>query len=128
MTLKSIKSVETAIITCMDLDTPPHPRSLETNPRKHYQRYISDHHKSTDDTYAVSKAVQLQVQSQSTRFMSHLQQDLSWAPLMAMPANLTSFCLASTYNTLPSPTNLKRWIITTEAMYTLCSEDLCATA
>ena len=47
---------------------------------------------------------------------------------MAMPANLTSFCLASTYDTLPSPTNLKRWRITTEAMCTLCSKDVCTTA
>ena len=47
---------------------------------------------------------------------------------MAMPANLTSFCLASTYDTLPSPTNLKRWRITTEAMCTLCSKDVCITA
>ena len=47
---------------------------------------------------------------------------------MAMPANLTSFCLASTYDTLPSPTNLKRWGITTEAMCTLCTKDVCSTA
>ena len=47
---------------------------------------------------------------------------------MEMPANLTSFCLASTCDTLPSPTNLKRWRITTEAMCTLCSKDVCTTA
>ena len=46
---------------------------------------------------------------------------------MAMSANLTSFCLASTFYTLPSPTNLRRWRITTEAMCTLCSKDVCAT-
>ena len=47
---------------------------------------------------------------------------------MAMPANLTSFGLASTYDTLPSSTNLKRWRITTEAMCTLCTKDVCTTA
>ena len=47
---------------------------------------------------------------------------------MAMPANLTSFCLASTYDTLPSPANLKRWRITTETMCTLGSKDVCTTA
>ena len=47
---------------------------------------------------------------------------------MVIPANRTSFCLASTYDTLPSPTNLKRWRITTEPKCTLCSEDVCATA
>ena len=44
-----------------------------------------------------------------------------------MPASLASFCLASTYETLPSPTNL-RWRITTETMCTLCSKDVCTTA
>ena len=45
-----------------------------------------------------------------------------------MPANLTSFCLVSTYDTLPSPANLKRWRITTETMCTLCSKNVCTTA
>ena len=94
---------------------------------KHYRRYISEYHKSIDDTYAFSIAVQLQVQGQWTRWMNYVQQDFSWASLMAMPANLTSFCLASTYDTLPSPANLKRWRITTETMCTLCSKDVCTT-
>ena len=47
---------------------------------------------------------------------------------MPMPANFTSFCPASTYDTLPSPTNLKRWRVTTETMCTLCSKDVCTTA
>ena len=47
---------------------------------------------------------------------------------MATPANLTSFCLASTCDPFPSPTNLKRRRITTEAMCTLCSKDVCTTA
>ena len=81
-----------------------------------------------DDTDGFSKAVQLQVQGQWTRWRNYVQQDFSWASLMAMPANLTSFCLASTYDTLPSPTNLKRWRITTETMCTVCSKDVCTTA
>ena len=47
---------------------------------------------------------------------------------MAMLANLTFFCLASTYDTLACPTNLKRWRIATEAMCTLCSKDVHTTA
>ena len=46
---------------------------------------------------------------------------------MAMPLNLTSFCLASTFDTLSSPTNLKRWRVTAEAKCTLCSKDVCTT-
>ena len=60
--------------------------------------------------------------------MNYVEQDFSQVSLMAMPSNLTSFCLASTYDTLPSPTNLKRWRITTETMCTLCSKDVCTTA
>ena len=75
---------------------------------KHYRRYISDHHKTIDDTYAFSQAVQLQVQGQWTRWINYVRQDFSWASFMAMPANFTSFCLASTYDTLPSPSNLSK--------------------
>ena len=58
---------------------------------KHHRRYISDHHKTIDDTYAFSKAVQLHVQGQWTRWTNYVQQDFSWASLMAMPANLIPF-------------------------------------
>ena len=60
--------------------------------------------------------------------MNYVQQDFSWASLTAMPANLTSFCLASTYDKLPSPDNLKRWRTATETMCTLFSKNVCTTA
>ena len=43
------------------------PKVPKNQSSKHYRRYISDHHKTIDDTYAFSKAVQLQVQGQWTR-------------------------------------------------------------
>ena len=78
----------------------------------------------------MSKAVQLQmqIQGQWTRLLNYIQQDFSWATLMAMPANLTSFCLTSTFDTLSSPINLKRWRITTDAVHILCNRDVCTTA
>ena len=76
----------------------------------------------------MSKAVQLQVQRQWTRWLNNIQQDFSRATLLVMPANLTSFCLASTFDTLPSPTHLKKWRITNEAMCTLSTKDVCTTA
>ena len=82
------------------------PKVPKNQSSKHYRRYISDHHKTI--TYAFSKAVQLQVQGQWTRWINYVQQDFSWTSLMAMPANLTFFFLAFTYDTLLSPTNLKR--------------------
>ena len=47
---------------------------------------------------------------------------------MAMRPNLILFCLASTFDTLPSLTNLKRWSISAEATCTLCRKDVCTTA
>ena len=104
------------------------PKVPKKKPSKHYRRHISVHHETIDDTYGFSKAVQQQVQDQWTRWMKCVLQDFSSASLMAMPANLTSFRLGSTYNTLSSPTNLKRWRITTETMCTLGSKDVCTTA
>ena len=95
---------------------------------KHYRRYISVNHKTIDDTYGFSNAGQLEVQGQLTRWRNYALQDFSCASLMAMPANLTSFCGTSTYHTLPSPTNLKRWRITTETMCIICSKDVCTAA
>ena len=90
--------------------------------------FISSHHKEIEDTYAISKAVQLKVQGQWTRWLNYIQQNFSWKSLLAMPVNLTSFCISSTYDTLPSPSNLKRWKLTTEASCFLCNKDTCATS
>ena len=123
--IKFIKSVEANRLVLGYTTTSKFPKNKSS---KNYRKYISDHHRTIDDTYVMSKAVQLQVQGQWTRWLNYIQQDFSWATLLAMPANLTSFCLASTFDTLPSPTNLKRWRITTEAMCTLCSKDVYTTA
>ena len=45
-----------------------------------------------------------------------------------MPVNLSSFCISSTYDTLASPSNLKRWKLTTEASCFLCNKDTCTTS
>ena len=42
-----------------------------------------------------------------------------------MVVNLSSFCISSTYDTLPSPSNLKRWKVTTEGSCFLCNKDTC---
>ena len=93
-----------------------------------YRTFISNHHKEIDDTYAISKAVQLKVQGQWTRWLNYIQQNFSWKSLLAMPVNLSSFCISSTYDTLPSPSNLKRWKVTTEASCFLCNKDPCTTS
>ena len=122
-----VRSVETAIITGRGLDTPPHQKSLKANRQNITRDIFQPTTKQWWDLWLL-QSCPTAVQGQWTRWMNYVQQDFCWASLMAMPANLTFFCLASTYNTLPSPTNLKRWRITTETMCTLCSKDVCTTA
>lgn len=43
------------------------------------------------------------------RCMSYIQQDFPWAPLMTVPGNLL-LCLASPYDTLPTPLNLNEHV------------------
>ena len=93
-----------------------------------YRTFISSHHKKIDDTYAISKAVQSKVQGQWTRWLNYIQQNFSWKSLLAMPVNLSSFCISSTYDTLPSPNNPKRWNLTTKVPCSLYSKDTCTTS
>ena len=72
--------------------------------------------------------MQLKVQGQWTRWLNYIEQDFSWKSLLAMPVNLTSFCISSTYDTLPSPSNLQRWKLTTEASCFLHKKDTCTTS
>ena len=74
-----------------------------------YWMFTCSHHKEIDDTYAISKAVQLKVQGEWTRWLNYIQKSSSWKLLIAMPVNLSSFCISSIYDTLPSSSNLKRW-------------------
>ena len=53
--------------------------------------FISSHHKETDDKDAISKAAQLKVQSQWTRWLNYIQQNFSWKSLLAIPVNLFHF-------------------------------------
>ena len=57
-----------------------------------------------------------------------IQNELSWKHLLVTSPMLTSFVLGAAFVTLPSPTNLKRWHITTEADCSLCSAKVCTTA
>ena len=89
---------------------------------------IPSNKSSRDYRTFISKAVQLKVQGQWTRWLNYIQQNFSWKSLLAMPVNLSSFCISSTYDTLPSPSNLKRWKLTTEASCFLCNKDTCTTS
>ena len=45
-----------------------------------------------------------------------------------MPSSLISFCLGATFDTLPSPSNLKRWGLITESSSFLCGKSICTSA
>ena len=100
----------------------------ETKQCHDYRKLISDTSKEINEDDYMCKALQLQVQGQWTRWENYIKNDLSWNSILAMPPNLLSFCLASTYDVLPSPSNLKRWRISTESSCFLCGKDVCTTA
>ena len=83
------------------------PKAPEEKSSKRCRDFISRSFKEIDETYNISKAVQLLLQGQWTRQLSYIQQDFSWKCLLASPINLISFCLSSIFNTLSSPSNLK---------------------
>ena len=68
------------------------------------------------------------VQGQWTKWLNYIQQNFPWKSLLVMPVNLTSFCISSPYNTLSSPSNLKKWKLTTKASCFLCNKDTCTTS
>ena len=61
-----------------------------------YRKLVSVTSKEIDEESNMRKALQLQLQGQCTRWENYVKNDLSWKSLLAMPANLLSFCLAST--------------------------------
>ena len=93
-----------------------------------YSKLVSDTSKVIDEDIHLSKALQLQVQGQWTRWEHYIKNDLSWKSVLAMPPNLLSFCLASTFDVLPSPSNLKCWRICAEAFCFLCGKEVCTTS
>ena len=103
------------------------PKTPSNKSAKLYHKFISSNYKNIGDTYSISKAVQLQLQDQWTQWLNYIQNDLSWKYLLALPVNLVSFFVASTFDVLPSPSNIQRWKISTDAACALCIKDVCTT-
>ena len=79
-----------------------------------YRRLISDLVGEVDENPYHAKSVQLHLQGYWTKWCDFVKNDCSWKTLLAMPSSLISFCLGATFDTLPSPSNLKRWRLITE--------------
>ena len=93
-----------------------------------YRKLVSDVVEELDDNKRQAKAVQLSLQGQWTKWCNFVRFDLSWKTLLAMPQPLISFCVSATYDTLPSPSNLHRWRISTEKSCFLCGKSVCTSA
>ena len=93
-----------------------------------YRKLVSDKVSDLEEEQHLAKAVQLSLQGNWTRWCNYIKNDLSWKHLLAMPSRLTTFVLGATFDTLNSPSNLRRWHITTEANCDLCSVKVCTTA
>ena len=93
-----------------------------------YRTLVSSTIHEEDEEKFKAKAVQLHLQGYWMRWCDLVRNDLSWKSLLTMPASLVSFCLNATYGTLPSPSNLNRWQITTETSCYLCHKKICTSA
>ena len=80
-----------------------------------YRRLISDLVGEVDENAYHAESVQLHLQGYRTKWYDFVKNDLSWKTLLAIPSSLISFCLGATFDTLPSPSNLKRWRLITES-------------
>ena len=78
-----------------------------------------------DENSYQAKCVQLHWQGYWTKWCDFVKNDLSCKTLLAMPSSLISFCLGATFDTLPSPSNLKRWRLITDSSCFLCQKGIC---
>ena len=101
---------------------------VATKGSKEHRKQVWDVSRSQQGEEDLAKAVSLAVQGHWTRWVNYIQNDLSWNKLLDMPTNLLSFCINATFDTLPTPSNLFRWKISTEKSCYLCPNSICTTA
>ena len=92
------------------------------------RRLISDLVGEVDENAYHAKSAQLHLQGYWTKWCDFVKNGLSWKTLLAMPSSLISFCLGATFDTLPSPSNLKCWRVVTESSCFLCGKSICTSA
>ena len=90
-----------------------------------YRKRVSTTLKSIEEEKDSQKALQLQLQCHWMKWENYVKNNLSWSSILAMPPNLLSFCIGSTYNVLPSPSNLNRWQLTKDPSCFLCKKNIC---
>ena len=100
-------------------------RNIPEKATKEYRKSVGELSKKQDDEEAFAKAVQMSLQGQWTKWQNYIANDLSWKTIWAMPPNLLSFCIGSTYNTLASPSNELRWGLSVDSSCKLCNKTNC---
>ena len=98
------------------------PRSTQSSA---YRKLVTTAVKNQVENEYSAKSVGMPLQCHWTNWVDYIKNDLRWKDILGMPPNLLSFCLNATYNTLPSPANLKRMKIQTEANCFLCGHTPC---
>ena len=93
-----------------------------------YRKLVSDLVGEVDENACDAKSVQLHLQGCWTKCCDFVKNNLSWKTFLAMPSSLILFCLGATFDTLPSPSNLKRWRLITESSCFLCRKSICTSA
>ena len=103
-------------------------RSLKEIPdrsSKDYRKAVSDMIRKQENEDSLAKVVQMSIQGQWSRWQNYISNDLSWKVLWALPPNLVSFCIGSTYNTLATPSNQLRWGMLSDNTCKLCQKPNC---
>ena len=93
-----------------------------------YRKLVSTTSRQINEEEHSQKALQLTLQCHWMSWENYIKYNLSWSNILAMPPNLLSFCIASTYNVLPSPSNLNRWQLSSDPSCFLCNKNICTIA
>ena len=90
-----------------------------------YRKLVSSKVDDLQEEQHLAQAAQLEMQGHWMKWCNYVKMDLSWKHLLSMPQCLVSFCISATYNTLPSPSNLKRWNKSPDSECFLCHKKVC---
>ena len=91
-----------------------------------YRKLVSDVSKNINHEKDIQTALERRLQCHWLSWENYVKNNLSWKDVLALPPNLLSFCISSTYNVLPSPSNLtKHWKVDNNSSCILCGKELC---
>ena len=85
------------------------------------QQLVQDQREELEEEY-LQKAVRLAVQGRWTNWKDFNQSVITWRSLVYGEAKLYRFCVGATFNTLASPVNLKRLVLSLSDECYLCKK------